>query len=138
MFCIFDSEYSAGVISSEPTMKKTMPLIEMQLVQQRYRKPFRMEWLDVPEFKDWLSPDPDSPYKACCLACNTILNAGKSELEKHASGAKHEKAVRALKQLVLEEQAWDRTDDSNEEGNVGLSNVLYTWFMSTALFLVIK
>jgi hypothetical protein len=97
-----------------------------------------MEWLDVPEFKDWLSPDPDSPYKACCLACNTILTAGKSELEKHVSGAKHEKAVRALKQMVWEEQAWDRIDDSNEEGNVGFSNVLYTWFMSAALFLVIK
>jgi hypothetical protein len=120
---MFDSEYSEGVISSVPTMKKTMPLNEMQLVQQRYRKPFRMEWLDVPEFKDWLSPDPDSPYKARCLACNTILNAGKSELEKHAAGAKHEKAAIALKQMVLEQQAWDRTNEIDEEGNVGKSNV---------------
>jgi hypothetical protein len=123
MFFMFDSEYSEGVISSVPTMKKTMPLNEVQLVQSRYRKPFRMEWLDVPEFKDWLSPDADSPYKAHCLACNTTLNAGKSELEKHGAGAKHEKAVIALKQMILEQQAWDRTDVIDEEGNVGRNNV---------------
>jgi len=123
MFCTFDSEYSEGVISSVPTLKKTMPLNEMQLVQPHYRKPFRMEWLDVPEFKDWLSPDADSPYKAHCLACNTILKAGKSELEKHAAGAKHEKAVIALKQMVLEQQAWDRTNVIDEEGNAGRNNV---------------
>jgi hypothetical protein len=118
-----NSEYLEGVISSVPAMKKTMPLNEMQVVQRRYRKPFRMEWLDVPEFKDWLSPDPDSPHKARCLACNTILNAGKSELEKHAAGAKHEKAAIALKQIILEQQAWDRTNDIDEEGNVGKRNV---------------
>jgi hypothetical protein len=122
-FCLFDSEYSEGVISSVPTLKKTMPLNEMQLVQPRYRKPFRMEWLDVPEFKDWLSPDADSPYKAHCLACNTILNAGKSELEKHAAGAKHGKAVIALKQKVLEQQSLDRTNVISEEGNVRRNNV---------------
>jgi len=123
MFCTFDSAYSEGVISSVSTLKKTMPLNKMQWAQPRYRKPFRIEWLDVPEFKDWLSPDADSPYKAHCLACNTILNAGKSELEKHAAGAKHEKAVIALKQMFLEQQAWDRTDAFDEEGNVGRNNV---------------
>jgi hypothetical protein len=123
MFCLFDSEYSVGVISSVPTLKKTMPLNEMQLVQPHYRKPFRMEWLDVPEFKDWLSPDADNPYKAHCLACSTILNAGKSELEKHAAGAKHEKAVIAQKQMVLEQQAWDSTNVIDEEGNVGRNDV---------------
>jgi hypothetical protein len=115
---MFDSEDSEGdinrkVISSVPALKKN----EMQLVQQRKRKSFRLEWLDVPEFKDWLSPDPDSPYKAHCLACNTVLNAGKSELEKHAAGAKHEKAVEALKQMVLEQQAWDEAHDIDEDGN---------------------
>ena len=123
MFCMFDSAYSEGVISSVSTLKKTMPVNKMQWAQPHYRKPFRMEWLDVPEFKDWLSPHGDSPYKAHCLACNTILNAAKSELEKHAAGAKHEKAVIALKQMILERQAWDRTNRIGEEGNVGRNNV---------------
>lgn len=104
------------VISSPSSFEKTIHLNEMQLAQQRKRKSFRLEWLDIPEFKDWLSPDPDSPYKARCLACNTVLNAGKSELEKHATGAKHEKAVVALKRMVLEQQEWDDTNEMDEEG----------------------
>jgi hypothetical protein len=105
------------MISSPPSFEKTIHLNEVQLAQQRKRKSFRLEWLDIPEFKDWLSPDPDSPYKARCLACNTVLNAGKSELEKHATGAKHEKAVVALKRMVLEQQQeWDEANDMDDEG----------------------
>jgi hypothetical protein len=113
-----DSEGDTGitVISSQSAFEKTLHLNEMQLAQQRKRKAFRLEWLDIPEFKDWLSPDPDSPYKARCLACNTVLNAGKSELEKHATGAKHEKAVVALKQMVLEQEAWDEANEVDDEG----------------------
>lgn len=112
-----DSEGDTGVtvISSSPAFEKTLQLNEMQLAQQRKRKSFRLEWLDIPEFKDWLSPDPDSAYKARCLACNTVLNAGKSELEKHATGAKHEKAVAALKRMVLEQQAWDEENEMDED-----------------------
>lgn len=101
------------MIYSVPTFKKN----EMQLVQQHKHKSFHLELLDVPDFKDWLMPDPDSLYKARCLACNTILNAGKSELQKHAASAKHEKAVEALKQIVLEQQAWDEAHDIDEAGN---------------------
>lgn len=112
------------VISSQPSFEKTVHLSEMQLAQQRKRKSFRLEWLDIPEFKDWLSPDPDSPYKARCLACNTVLNAGKSELEKHATGAKHEKAVVALKRMVLEQQEWDDVNEMDEEGKRILEPVI--------------
>ncbi|PNF37392.1 hypothetical protein B7P43_G16019 [Cryptotermes secundus] len=112
-----DSEGDTGVtmISSSPAFEKAVHLSEIQLAQQRKRKSFRLEWLDIPEFKDWLSPDPDSPYKARCLACNTVLNAGKSELEKHATGAKHEKAVEALKRMVLEQQEWDEANEMDED-----------------------
>jgi hypothetical protein len=103
-------------VISSPVLEKNLHLNEMQLAQQRKRKSFRLEWLDIPEFKDWLSPDPDSPYKARCLACNTVLNAGKSELEKHATGAKHEKAVVALKRMVLEQQVWDEANEMDEGG----------------------
>jgi hypothetical protein len=118
LFCIFDSENREGdinakVISSVPTLEKTVHLSEMQ---QGNRKAFRLEWLDIPEFKDWLSPDLDSPYKARCLACSRILNAGKSELEKHAVGAKHAKAVETLKQ-ILEQQNRDEAYDI-DEGNI--------------------
>jgi hypothetical protein len=113
-----DSERDTGitVISDSSELEMNTDLNEMQLAQQRKRKLFRLEWLDIPEFKDWLSPDPESPYKARCLACGTVLNAGKSELEKHATGAKHEKAVLALKQMVLQQQAWDEANEMDEGG----------------------
>jgi hypothetical protein len=119
---MFSSENSEGDIHAKmsspvPSLKKTVHLSEMHLGQQRKCKAFRLEWLDVPEFKDWLSPVPDSPYKAQCLACGTILNAGKSELEKHAVGAKHGKAVEILKQMILEQQNWDEAYDT-DEGNI--------------------
>jgi hypothetical protein len=121
LFCIFGSENCEGdinakVISSVPALKKAVHLSEMQLGQQGNRKAFRLEWLDIPEFKDWLSPDLDSPYKARCLACSRILNAGKSELEKHAVGAKHGKAVETLKQ-ILEQQNRNEAYDT-DEGNI--------------------
>ncbi|XP_069670599.1 uncharacterized protein [Periplaneta americana] len=110
-----EGDISTKVLTTTPTLKKVMHFNDMQMVQQRKRKSFRLEWLDVPEFKDWLSPDPDSPYKARCLACNTVLNAGKSELEKHAAGAKHEKAVEVLKRMVLQQQEWDEAAEMDEE-----------------------
>jgi hypothetical protein len=121
---MFGSENSEGdinakVISTVSTLKKTVHLSEMQLGQQCKHKVFRLEWFDVPEFKDWLSPDPDNPYKAHCLACSTILNAGKSGLEKHAVGAKHGKAVEVLRQMILEQQNWDEAHEI-DEGNIVL------------------
>ncbi|PSN40338.1 hypothetical protein C0J52_17056 [Blattella germanica] len=82
---IDDSEGDISLKVISPSLENSLQMSEMQINQQRKRKSFRLEWLDVPEFKDWLSPDPDSPFKARCLACSTILNAGKSELEKHAA-----------------------------------------------------
>ena len=92
-------------------------VLETTQNQQRKRKAFRDEWLNIPEFKDWLSPDPENSFKARCIACDTTLNAGKSELEKHAAGAKHEKAVEALKRMVFEQhEAWDETNDIEDDG----------------------
>nr|CAD7457314.1 unnamed protein product [Timema tahoe] len=71
---------------------------------QRKMKPFRPEWLRMEIFKDWLAPDPDNMCKARCIACNTALNAGKSELEKHAVGAKHTNNLDALKQSLVMQQ----------------------------------
>ncbi|KAK7874371.1 hypothetical protein R5R35_007833 [Gryllus longicercus] len=68
-------------------------------------KIFRDEWLDIDIFRDWLDRDPTNPRKARCVACNTTMNAGKSELEKHAAGARHERAVEAMHQTMLQQFA---------------------------------
>lgn len=44
-------------------------------------------------FKDWLRPH-SCPEFAVCTACNRVIKAGKSELEKHASGKKHIKMLK--------------------------------------------
>nr|CAD7393338.1 unnamed protein product [Timema cristinae]CAD7423887.1 unnamed protein product [Timema monikensis] len=81
---------------------------------QRKMKPFRPEWLRMEIFKDWLAPDPDNMCKARCIACNTALNAGKSELEKHAVGAKHTNNLDALKQSLVMQQMF--TNANADEG----------------------
>lgn len=129
LFCVFSNDDSEGdidakVISFVPILKKNVPLSKMKFGQQSKCKAFRFEQFDIPEFKDWLCPDPDSPYKACCLACSTILHAGKSELEKHAVGAKHGKAVETLKQMILEQQKWHEAYGINED-NIILSHVFW-------------
>ncbi|XP_063229369.1 uncharacterized protein LOC134534761 isoform X2 [Bacillus rossius redtenbacheri] len=78
-------------------------------------KPFRPEWLKMDIFKDWLAPDPDNPCKARCVACGTVLNAGKSELEKHAVGAKHTNNLDVLKQSLVMQQMYSSTGAADEE-----------------------
>lgn len=58
-------------------------------------KKFRSEWIEFDMFKGWLRAHPN-PERAMCTACNSVLNAGKSELEKHATSIKHQKKMLAL------------------------------------------
>lgn len=55
-------------------------------------KRFRTEWLSFEMFKGWLKAHPN-PERAMCAACNIVLNAGKSELEKHATSIKHQRRM---------------------------------------------
>nr|CAD7588339.1 unnamed protein product [Timema genevievae] len=87
---------------------------------QRKMKPFRPEWLRMEIFKDWLAPDPDNMCKARCIACNTALNAGKSELEKHAVGAKHTNNLDALKQSLVMQQMFT---NANADGACFIVNL---------------
>lgn len=43
-------------------------------------------------FKGWLKAHPN-PERSMCAACNIVLNAGKSELEKHATSIKHQRRM---------------------------------------------
>lgn len=76
-------------------------------------KLFRSEWLEIDIFRDWLDRDPSNPSKARCTACNTVMNAGKSELEKHATGARHCQNLQIMQQqqLLMYQSQW-----KDEEG----------------------
>lgn len=65
--------------------------------QPAYKKRFQPEWLGTSSpFKTWLRPIYDNKNKCKCIACDTILVCGKSELDKHASSKKHQKKVQAM------------------------------------------
>lgn len=49
-------------------------------------------------FKHWLRPNPN-PERAMCTVCDIVLNAGKSELEKHAAAKKHQRKMLQCSQL---------------------------------------
>lgn len=61
--------------SSIPIKKKAKPKWRHQAFCPRWKK----------EFKDvaWFANVEDDKYKVKCLACNKILSAGKSEIQKH-------------------------------------------------------
>lgn len=52
-------------------------------------KSFQDKWLELPQFKTWLKKVPDQPLQSRCSVCNIVLKAGKSDLEKHRTSAKH-------------------------------------------------
>lgn len=79
-------------------------------------KRFRAEWLSFEMFKGWLKAHPN-PERAMCSACNIVLNAGKSELEKHATSIKHQKRMIDHKQ-AQQPQHHLRFDYNESDGNV--------------------
>lgn len=55
-------------------------------------KRFQASWLEINEFKNWLTLHPDNK-KAYCTVCDKVLTCGKSELYKHAGGTRHIKNI---------------------------------------------
>ncbi|RWS08759.1 hypothetical protein B4U79_10972 [Dinothrombium tinctorium] len=54
---------------------------------------FNPQWLDDPLFSPWLRRIPNNNSKALCVACRSVITAGRSELIKHSQAAKHKKAI---------------------------------------------
>lgn len=96
------------------------------IVDKKKGKPklFRAEWLNIDIFRDWLARDPTNPSKARCLACNTTMNAGKSELEKHATGARHCQNVQVMQnqQMLLYQEGEEEVSDVMTNVEVLLSD----------------
>jgi len=61
----------------------------LKLKKRVQTKLFCQEWLQVEEYKHWLRNVISDPTKFKCIAYNSILTCGKSELTKHNLGPKH-------------------------------------------------
>lgn len=104
-------------------------------------KRFRPEWMMYDMFKDWLRPHPN-PENAMCAACDTVIKAGKSELEKHAAGKKHLKNLTAYRKemgisesevIVISGQELDEhmgTTFLQPNGVYVFPPALYIWFIA--------
>lgn len=56
-----------------------------------YLQHFASSWLLLPELKRWLQRVKQDDTKPMCIACNKLLTAGKSELQRHTEIAAHKK-----------------------------------------------
>lgn len=91
-----DQEHRPG--PSTPKKKRAQRNELAKDEQKRIQiKLFRQEWLEIKDFKYWLQELPNDKTKCKCVACNTVLVCGKSELEKHNLGKKHISNMKGLR-----------------------------------------
>lgn len=85
-------------------------------------KLFCQEWLQEEEYKHWLRNVPSDPTKFKCIACNSILTCGKSELTKHSLGLKHKSNVKGLRG-GMSMTSFIKTDEQSENSKKDIINV---------------
>ena len=89
--------YSAVEMSDcRASSSKKLKSGRSELESEKHTKTFQDSWLQIDKFKGWLQAVESDNTKARCKACNVIVTCGKSELEKHATRAKHIKNVKAM------------------------------------------
>ena len=76
--------------------RKDQPQSSAKKTASSSSKLFQASWLEDSEFKGWLRAVPTDKTAAICIACNKTLNGGKSDLQKHAATAKHQKCVSSI------------------------------------------
>uniref|UniRef100_A0A0A9WGY2 thioredoxin-dependent peroxiredoxin n=1 Tax=Lygus hesperus TaxID=30085 RepID=A0A0A9WGY2_LYGHE len=86
------------------------PTTKRSRVSSTRPKRFRSQWMMFDIFKDWLRPHPN-PELASCIVCSRVIKAGKSELEKHATGKRHLKMLREQQQGVVLINSGDTSAD---------------------------
>lgn len=72
-----------------------------------YPQYFRQEWLNHPDFKDWLQEDENDKKRCSCKICNKKLIAKRSVLETHLASKVHKNGgppIKPVKQLKERKQ----------------------------------
>ncbi|XP_066938281.1 uncharacterized protein [Macrobrachium rosenbergii] len=66
-----------------------------------YKPAFKAEWLQEPEFKDWLKRDSTNGNNSYCICCGiSIKNANKSMSLAHKNTDKHKRNFESVKSSV--------------------------------------
>lgn len=82
-------------VEKTPPRKKSRQTKKVNKTEEKGKK-YQVKWETEAAFKGWLTSVKDDCTKAKCQCCGVILNAGHSDLMKHAEGKKHLKRVKEL------------------------------------------
>ena len=92
---------------------------------------FNHDWVEKPEWKDWLSDSKGNKHAAFCRACKKTFDIrvmGEAALRSHAKGIKHKKLVKAsepavrLTEFISASSATASTERESEENTGGSTN----------------
>lgn len=97
-----------------------------------YQQSFNREWLEDPELKDWVQPDPNDKCGVLCSVCDWKLkNCNKSALLKHKASAKHAKCFDAKKRTINIQQFFKRPSESqNFQDKVAKAELLLDGYVA--------
>lgn len=109
------------------------------------KKVFCKEWLIDPEFRDWIREYEGDKYKVICTVCQMVLVAGRSDLQRHAAGKKHQtnlslvlKPRKSLNEIVEElDIVEDLPSPPEESGNNFGKFLHFTKFLLENLLLIV-
>ena len=81
--------FTVTVADPDDLLSATTPKSNDKCTKLKYKQSFRYEWLEDPNLKSWLAPDPNNERRAKCKFCNKSLNAHKKDLIHHATTRVH-------------------------------------------------
>ena len=64
-----------------------------KITKKTYKQQFRSQWLEDPEFKNWLVRPRPGENVCSCKVCNKSLSCRRTALRRHSQSAQHKKAL---------------------------------------------
>lgn len=105
--------------SQTPPRKKSKTEKEKK---SKAQQKFRDEWLQQPEFRDWLDRVLGDFYKAKCKLCDEVYTADISVLKGHAKTKKHINKLQPSKSTPKITQFFSRSDDNTKKLTDAIKN----------------
>ncbi|XP_017777694.1 PREDICTED: uncharacterized protein LOC108563513 [Nicrophorus vespilloides] len=88
------SRTTDGAVVPPPAKKRR--IMTTMTKPKNKKQCFKKEWLQIDDFKNWLTPAPENNYVARCRACKVEFPADLSIIKQHAKGVKHSKKMKAI------------------------------------------
>ncbi|XP_060858585.1 uncharacterized protein LOC132935958 [Metopolophium dirhodum] len=121
LFTMSDIEDTPEVFEEEgpstPKKKRSLRNELSKHEKEKHRKQkYREEWESNKEFKGWLKPERDNPFKAKCIMCNVSFVSELSCIKKHCNSSNHIKSLKSsshFKNIMLNFQVMAKSNPLN-------------------------